>query len=186
MVRRLEYVRESTDILLVFGFPSSPELPADGHNLGFLDQRLALQWVQDNIHLFGGSKEKVTIFGESAGAFSVDALLTSYPKGSSPPFRGAILESGQFSYRTAPFTDSSASWYALSSALGCPGSYSSNLTCLRAANASLIEQTISSKPLLFSPYPDNKTLVSNPAQQRLNGNIAKIPVLGGTNAQEGR
>lgn len=39
----------------VFGFPSSPELPAKGHNLGFLDQRLALDWVQRNIHEFGGA-----------------------------------------------------------------------------------------------------------------------------------
>ncbi|QIW96620.1 hypothetical protein AMS68_002138 [Peltaster fructicola] len=170
----------------VFGFPSSPELPSDGHNLGFLDQRLALQWVQDNIHLFGGSKNKVTIFGESAGAFSVDALLTSFPANSTPPFRGAILESGQYSYRAAAFASSAPSWYALSDALGCPGSYSSNLTCLRAANVSSIINTITSKALLFNPYPDNKTLVSNPAAQRLSGNIAKIPVLGGTNAQEGR
>ena len=40
--------------------------------------------------------------------------------------------------------------------------------------------------LVFSPTPDNITLVSDPAKRRLSGNIAKIPVLGGTNAQEGR
>ena len=55
--------------MTVFGFPSSSELPATGHNLGFLDQRFGLDWVQRNIHAFGGSKDKVTIFGESAGAF---------------------------------------------------------------------------------------------------------------------
>ena len=38
----------------VFGFPSSPELPLTGHNLGFLDQRFALDWVQRNINAFGG------------------------------------------------------------------------------------------------------------------------------------
>jgi hypothetical protein len=86
--------------MIVFGFPSSPELPITGHNLGFLDQRLALQWTQENIAAFGGSPDKVTIFGESAGAFSVDALLTSFPANSTPPFRGAILESGELS---APF-----------------------------------------------------------------------------------
>lgn len=48
----------------VFGFPSSPELPETGRNLGFLDQRMALDWVQRNIAAFGGSADKVTIFGE--------------------------------------------------------------------------------------------------------------------------
>lgn len=47
----------------MFGFPSSPELPLTGHNLGFLDQRLGLDWVQRNIAAFGGSPDKVTIFG---------------------------------------------------------------------------------------------------------------------------
>jgi carboxylesterase type B len=83
----------------LFGFPSSPELPPTGHNLGFLDQRFGLDWVQRNIHAFGGSRDKLTVFGESARALSIDALLTSLPANSTPPFRGAILESGQYSYR---------------------------------------------------------------------------------------
>jgi len=46
---------------IVFGFPSSPELPITGHNLGFLDQRMGLDWTQRNIAAFGGSPDKVTI-----------------------------------------------------------------------------------------------------------------------------
>jgi hypothetical protein len=41
----------------------------------------------------------VTIFGESAGAYSIDALLTSYGHNERPPFRGAILQSGQLSFK---------------------------------------------------------------------------------------
>lgn len=170
----------------VFGFPSSPELPVTGHNLGFLDQRFALEWVQRNIHAFGGDPDKVTIFGESAGAFSVDALLTSFPKGSSPPFRAAILESGQYSYRPTPDVSSVPAWYNLTSELGCPGHYSSNLSCVRAANASTIRTIINENELDFNPIADNITLVAHPAQMRTSGNIANIPVMGGTNAQEGR
>ncbi|KAI5274839.1 alpha/beta-hydrolase [Aureobasidium subglaciale] len=170
----------------VFGFPSSPELPLTGHNLGFLDQRFALEWVQRNIHAFGGDPDKVTIFGESAGAFSVDSLLTSFPKNSTPPFRGAILQSGQYSYRPQLMVDNKPAWYNLSAELGCPGSFSSNLSCVRAANATTIQRIIEVNSLVFSPIPDNVTLVSNPAQRRVSGEIAKIPVLGGTNAQEGR
>ncbi|RBQ68334.1 hypothetical protein FVER14953_13995 [Fusarium verticillioides] len=54
-----------------FGWLNSAEVLADGDaNAALLDQRFALQWVQDNIHLFGGSKDRVTIMGESGGASS--------------------------------------------------------------------------------------------------------------------
>ena len=45
----------------VFGFPTAADLPPSDNNLGFLDQELALAWVQDNIAQFGGDKSKVTI-----------------------------------------------------------------------------------------------------------------------------
>ncbi|KAF3006894.1 hypothetical protein E8E13_011104 [Curvularia kusanoi] len=170
----------------VFGFPASPELPVTGRNLGFLDQRFALDWVQRNIHAFGGDPEKVTIFGESAGAFSVDALLTSYPKNSKPPFRAAILQSGQFSYRASPPINSIPAWNNLTASLNCPGQYGSNLTCVRAANATEVKRIIEVNSLVFDPVADNYTYYQNPAARRLSGNISHIPVLAGSNSQEGR
>lgn len=66
---------------------------ADGvANLGLLDQIAALEWVRANIGLFGGDSDKVTIFGESAGAMSVATLL-AMPRAKGL-FRRAIVESG--------------------------------------------------------------------------------------------
>jgi hypothetical protein len=61
-------------------------------NYGLRDQRLAMQWTRDNVAGFGGDPERVTIFGESAGGFSVCQHLTA--PASNGLFSRAIIESG--------------------------------------------------------------------------------------------
>jgi carboxylesterase type B len=175
------------DRVSVFGFPNSPELPLTGQNLGFLDQRAALHWVQHNIWAFGGNPEKVTIFGQSAGAESVDALVTSLPH--NPPFRAAILESGTVALANnlALGLNSTVSWLSLVSALNCSQqSFSSDLACVRAAKATTIQNIIELQALIFQPVRDGVTLINNPNAARAAGNVARVPVLTGSNGQEGR
>lgn len=59
-----------------FGFAQGQEAQDAGVvNLGLRDQIAALQWVQENIAAFGGDKDKVTVFGESAGAIMTAILF---------------------------------------------------------------------------------------------------------------
>ncbi|KAI1057383.1 hypothetical protein LB507_011532 [Fusarium sp. FIESC RH6] len=76
------------------GFLPGPDVEKDGDlNAGLLDQRLALKWVQDNIHLFGGSRDKVTVMGESAGGGSALLHLLGKDK---KPFSQVIAQSPAF------------------------------------------------------------------------------------------
>jgi len=178
------------DSCVVFGFSNAPNLPLKSRNAAFWDQRMALSWVQDNIAAFGGDPRKVAIFGESSGASSVDRLLTTMID--NPPFRAAILQSGQASISAFPNDQGPAAWHSLVSALNCSSSDATaaaekEFACVQAADARVIREIVNRQPIVpFSPVTDNVTQLATPLiEARRNGSTAQVPLMVGSNGQEG-
>ncbi|KAF5522930.1 Acylcarnitine hydrolase [Colletotrichum aenigma] len=168
--------------LNVFGFPNSPQLPLEEENLGFLDQRMALEWVQENINAFGGDPSKVTIAGESSGGSSVDRLVATIH--SNPPFRAAACSSGQATVSAIGREAGPISWAALVSLLGCTGE--DQIGCVRAVDGKTIRDLIVANGLDFSPVNDNITQKELPYLPiRASGGVAPVPLLIGSTGQEG-
>jgi carboxylesterase type B len=79
------------------GWIAGPSVEKEGAtNLGLWDQRFAFEWIQENIHLFGGDKNQVNAWGESAGASSILHHLIAAGGTQDPLFKRAILMSPAF------------------------------------------------------------------------------------------
>ncbi|KAL0943159.1 para-nitrobenzyl esterase [Colletotrichum truncatum] len=172
----------------VFGFPSSQDIPITERNLGLYDQRLALEWIQQNIASFGGDPSKVTIWGESAGAFSVDFHLKAYANDLPLPFRAAIPSSGQTSFGFAALTPNprdDSGWLALAEAVGCKTG-SDLLKCMKKASSKKLVDAMFKQKISFSPQLDGVTVLGKPAELWRTGQVARVPILTGTIWEEGR
>ncbi|KAL2870549.1 Alpha/Beta hydrolase protein [Aspergillus lucknowensis] len=184
----VELVRDNEDAILVtfnyrlnfFGFPNSPGLKLSEQNVGFLDQRLAVEWVHRNIANFGGDPERILLFGQSAGAGSVDAYAYAYPD--EPLVSAFGLESGTAS-RGSDADPTESDWNALSAAVGC-GTGPESLSCMREVPFKIILDEMDAGNYNFAPIPDNRTFFSDPAARARDGGLAKLPTMGGIAERE--
>lgn len=176
--------------LSAWGFLSSQEVVDSGNtNIGLRDQRLALQWVQENIAAFGGDPAKVTIWGESAGGMSVGYHLTAYGGRDDGLFRGAIMQSGgSISVSPASYTVFQGSYDDLVSKVQCSDD-EDTLQCLRdvpfeTLNAAL-NGTGGSPNYRFAPVVDGDFIPDRGSVLLKKHRYVKVPIIAGTNTDEG-
>jgi len=164
-------------------------------NAALYDQRTAVEWVRDNAAAFGGDPSRIVIFGQSAGGASVD--YWSYIWKDDPIVSGLIPMSGtslSFIPNTVEYSESI--WHNVSQAIGCGGAGddpAAVLTCVRAANESVVLAASSNVPALpgpglkqatFHPTVDNITVFSDYEALAQAGSFAKIPLLAGNTDHE--
>ncbi|KJK68686.1 Carboxylesterase family protein [Aspergillus parasiticus SU-1] len=179
------FIAISADYRMSFwGFMASQDiLDAGVANLGLKDQRIAMQWINENIEAFGGDPAKVTIWGESAGGGNVGYHATAYGGRDDGLFRGIIAESGADGSHMKNLTEPQQIYDTIVSTVGCDGS-SDKLACLRTVPFEKLNATITEISGSFYPIVDGDIIPDLPSVLLDAGKFTKKPLLLGTNADE--
>jgi para-nitrobenzyl esterase len=173
--------------LSAFGFLALPSLDAESPdhssgNYGLMDQQAAMRWVQNNAFAFGGAPGDVTIFGESAGGASVCANMASPT--AFGLFSRAIAESGCI-FPTPAKQVAERQGTALAKRLGCTTAATA-AACLRTKPVAAILKAEPSAGLSWGPVAAGGTLPASPLSAFEAGQYQHVPLLQGTNHDEGR
>jgi len=190
------YLLENDVVLVTFnyrlgalGFLATNDKAAGG-NYGILDQIMVLNWVQKNIDKFGGDPNKVTIFGEDAGAASVTILAMS-PLANGL-FHGAITLSGNALCDQYMQNDPNEAAVELANRLECSSEKGEDIVnCLsRQTQQDIIKAANSmamffSFPRWFAPNVDGNVLPDTPENLLIQGKFTKVPFVVGQTKDEG-
>jgi carboxylesterase type B len=167
-----------------FGFFSTPGLTdesGESGNYGFQDQQLALRWVQENAAAFGGDPARVTLGGESAGAWSVCMHLVS--PGSQGLFAQAIMQSSAALCPTQTQEQAEALGSGLADRVGCSDG-PTQPECLRGIDVErLLTEFGGGTPF---PVRGTSTVPVDPREAIAAGDFQRVPILIGGNRDEGR
>ncbi|KAH7903320.1 Alpha/Beta hydrolase protein [Hygrophoropsis aurantiaca] len=179
--------------LSAFGFLASQEVKDAGvGNLGLQDQRQALRWVQQYIRAFGGDPTKVTIWGESAGAFSATFHMLTNGGDTEGLFRAAFMESGS-AYPVGDISRGQPYYDALVADTGC-ATAADTLDCLRGVPYDTLLAAVDRSPSIFAyqslvlawqPRVDGVFLKAEPQALVEQGSVADIPFIVGDCDDEG-
>ena len=180
--------------LNIFGYFSHPALSAESPNgvsgnYGLLDQIAALKWVRNNIRQFGGDPDNITVFGQSAGAMSIQSLITSDL--SKDLMNKAIMESGGgVSERTMPGGGESPLEMAEQAGKDMMdfGGYNT-LEAMRAVPAADLLTLMNNyrkenRRGMMGPVVDGYVLTKNFSEAALKGEISDIPYIIGFNKDD--
>ena len=170
----------------VFGFLAHPELSAESSehasgNYGLLDQIQALKWVRKNVRGFGGDPDRLTVWGQSAGAFSVGALIAS-PL-TSGLFERAVADSG-LGTAVYPFVMSSLEVAERGGVKFAAVHHATSIEELRADPAADLLPGPQDYPLAFMPIIDGYVLPYSPQEMSRRGKDNDIPIITGYQAND--
>lgn len=158
-------------------------------NLGVRDQIAALEWVRENIAHLGGDPDNVSVFGQSAGAMSIGALLGA-PQ-ARRLFRQAICQSGAADHVIDPEQAANLAWVFVDELGGAPASPEALgeipvRQILRAQRATLTRTSNLRRMMVFLPSVDGDVIPEQPLEAIRRGETAGIPLLVGTTLDEWR
>ncbi|MFI2812789.1 carboxylesterase/lipase family protein [Microbulbifer sp. JSM ZJ756] len=156
-------------------------------NEGLLDQLAAIRWVKHNIAAFGGDADNMTLFGESAGAMSIAALM-AIPSAKGL-FQRAVIQSGSpsvFQTRARANSLGEAFVEVLRGNGGISPAQASTTDLLRAQKDILANPRIEREwgQLPFKPVLDGELISISPMDALRQGHATEIPLLVGSNVEE--